>query len=272
MPHFTIEYSANLDRHADMAEVVEVVRKAAAETGIPLSSYCSVARGKVFENPLFGEIGTAYGKSAGQVVLRWILQKGVSLNTMSTRPENIRTNFDVMDFTLSSIDMAKIEAGHVDLHEAVFHPAEIGEEVVRMLRQSVAAARVRVDVHLPPELPCIRADEQQLRRVLVNLLSNAIKFSPRGAAVTLAARSEGERIVVCVKDMGRGIPKAFQPRIFNRFEQARETDATEKAGSGLGLAIARELVTLMQGRIGFSSEEGIGTTFWVSLPAERKVE
>lgn len=83
---------------------------AAAETGIPLASYCSVARGEVFKYPLFAEIGAAYGKTAGQVVLRWILQKGVSINTMSTKPENIRANFDVMDFTLSSVDMARIEA------------------------------------------------------------------------------------------------------------------------------------------------------------------
>ena len=83
---------------------------AATETGIPLSSYCSVARGEVFKYPLFAEIGAGYGKSAAQVILRWILQKGVSINTMSTKPENIRANFDVMDFTLSSIDMARIEA------------------------------------------------------------------------------------------------------------------------------------------------------------------
>jgi 2,5-diketo-D-gluconate reductase B len=83
---------------------------AASETGIPLSSYSSVARGEVFRYPVFAEIGDGYGKSAGQVVLRWILQKGVSVNTMSTKPENIRANFDVMDFTLSSIDMARIDA------------------------------------------------------------------------------------------------------------------------------------------------------------------
>ncbi len=84
--------------------------QAAAETGIPLSSYSSVARGEVFKYPLFAEIGAGYGKSAAQVVLRWILQKGVSLNTMSTKPENIRANFDLMDFTLSSVDMARIDA------------------------------------------------------------------------------------------------------------------------------------------------------------------
>jgi 2,5-diketo-D-gluconate reductase B len=82
---------------------------AAAETGIPLSSYCPVARGEVFKYPLFAGIGAGYGKSAAQVVLRWILQKGVPVNTMSTKPENIRTNYEVMDFTLSSIDMARID-------------------------------------------------------------------------------------------------------------------------------------------------------------------
>lgn len=83
---------------------------AATETGIPLASYCSVARGEVFKYPIFGEIGQTYGKSAAQAVLRWILQKGVSINTMSTKHHNIEANFDVMDFTLSSIDMAQIEA------------------------------------------------------------------------------------------------------------------------------------------------------------------
>lgn len=84
--------------------------RAAGETGIALSSYCSLARGKVFEHRLFAEIGESYGKTAAQVVLRWILQKGVPINTMSTRPANIQANFEVMDFTLSSIDMGRIDA------------------------------------------------------------------------------------------------------------------------------------------------------------------
>ncbi len=83
---------------------------ASVETGIPLSSYCSVARGEVFKHPQFAELGAAYGKTAAQIVLRWILQKGVPINTMSTKAENIAANFDVMDFTLSAQDMAKIDA------------------------------------------------------------------------------------------------------------------------------------------------------------------
>ena len=83
---------------------------AATETGIPLSSYCSQARGEVPKRPIFDEIGKPYGKSGNQVALRWILQKGVPVITMSTKRENIRANFDVMDFTLSSIDMDRIAA------------------------------------------------------------------------------------------------------------------------------------------------------------------
>ena len=82
----------------------------ATEVGVPLSAYCSVARGEIFKHPELAEIGAEYGKSAAQVALRWILQKGVSVNTMSTKPENIRANFDIMDFTLSAVDMARIDA------------------------------------------------------------------------------------------------------------------------------------------------------------------
>lgn len=84
--------------------------RAATETGIPLSSYCSVARGEVFRYPVFAEIGAACGRTAAQVVLRWILQKGVAITTMSTNPANIAANFATMDFILSSIDMARIDA------------------------------------------------------------------------------------------------------------------------------------------------------------------
>lgn len=83
---------------------------AAVETGIALSSYCSIARGKIFEHALFCELGNAYGKNAAQIALRWILQKGVAINTMSSKPKNIAANFAVMDFSLSNVDMARIDA------------------------------------------------------------------------------------------------------------------------------------------------------------------
>jgi 2,5-diketo-D-gluconate reductase B len=83
---------------------------AAEETGIPLVAYCSVARGAIDRYPLFAELGGQYGRTPAQIALRWILQKGVAITTMSTKAPNIRANFDAMDFTLSSPDMARIDA------------------------------------------------------------------------------------------------------------------------------------------------------------------
>lgn len=83
---------------------------AAAETGIPLVAYCSLARGAIERQPLFAELSADYRRTPAQIALRWILQKGVAITTMSTKPENIRANFDVLNFTLSSVDMARIDA------------------------------------------------------------------------------------------------------------------------------------------------------------------
>ncbi len=86
-----------------------ILLQASNKTGIPLSSYCSVARGKVFDYPLFDELAEQYDASAAQVVLRWILQKGVNVNAMSTKRGNLEANFDVMKFSLSNVDMHKID-------------------------------------------------------------------------------------------------------------------------------------------------------------------
>lgn len=83
---------------------------ASTETGIPLSSYCSLARGEVFKYPALGEIGAKSGKSAAQVALRWILQKGVALNTMSTRKGNMQANFDIVDFQLTPDELRQIDS------------------------------------------------------------------------------------------------------------------------------------------------------------------
>ena len=85
-----------------------VLLNAAQETGIPLASYCSVARGKVFDYPLFGDIAKNHKVTAAQVVLRWILQQGVSINAMSTKRDNLAANFDVLSFELAQPEMQKI--------------------------------------------------------------------------------------------------------------------------------------------------------------------
>lgn len=165
------------------------------------------------------------------------------------------------------LDLSRLAEGAITLDLV---PLDVAGQLREAIEANSGFASVKeVQLECDPVAPglIVMGDANRLQQVLSNLLSNAIKFSQPHTAVTLSARAEGEHIAISVKDVGCGIPEAFQPRIFNRFEQARETDATEKGGSGLGLAIARELITLMHGKIGFSSHAEIGTTFWITLPS-----
>ena len=96
-----VEFHPLLDQRALLS--------ASVETAIPLMAYSSIARGEIFKYPLLDEIAASYGKTSAQIVQRWTLQKGVIANTMSTNPDNIQSNFNVMDFTLSTADMARID-------------------------------------------------------------------------------------------------------------------------------------------------------------------
>ena len=92
---------------------------AATETGIPLAAFCTLARGEILKYPLLAEIGSAHGKTAAQVGLRWTLQKGVALTTMSTSFANIRANFEIMNFALSVDEMARIDTLNTVNHRII---------------------------------------------------------------------------------------------------------------------------------------------------------
>lgn len=109
-------------------------------------------------------------------------------------------------------------------------------------------------------------DPDRFAQVMANLLSNAIKHSPAGGCVTVDLRCIGDKLELGVQDHGAGIPDAFRSRIFERFAQADSSDARQRGGTGLGLAITRSLVQQMHGQIGFDSQPGMGTRFWLHLP------
>ncbi|MBK05308.1 MAG: hypothetical protein CL920_12215 [Deltaproteobacteria bacterium] len=109
------------------------------------------------------------------------------------------------------------------------------------------------------------ADEQRMKQVMANLLSNACKFSPEGSTIEVCATRKEEEVVLQVKDHGGGIAEELKGRVFEKFTQAEMGSTRSVKGTGLGLSISKHIVDLHGGRIWFETEEGVGTTFFVSL-------
>ncbi len=166
------------------------------------------------------------------------------------------------------MDLSRIESGtgltlvdDLDLGRLATASAE-------RLRLFAERQGVTLRVDVPPGLPRTRGDEARLGQVFVNLLHNAVKFSPSGSEVVIGVRPADRELVASVQDHGIGIPRAAQPRIFERFykvDRARVRGETP-GGTGLGLSIARHVVEQHGGRIWVDSTEGEGSTFSFALP------
>lgn len=164
------------------------------------------------------------------------------------------------------LDLEKITAGGMSFD---IKP----QPLIPILTLSVEANQVsgrkrgiRIEFSRPAEDPPVLADSLRLQQVLANLLSNAMKFSPDNSVVRLGLSAVPGFIRISVCDSGMGIPQQFRPLIFQKFSQADASSSKRQQGTGLGLAICKELVERMQGRISFSSEEGVGSCFYVDLP------
>jgi Na+/proline symporter/nitrogen-specific signal transduction histidine kinase len=165
------------------------------------------------------------------------------------------------------LDLARIEAGRFDWQIGRVNIRELLGEAVAATRQIFKDRNVALASKLPPELPEVLADRDQLMQVVINLLSNAVKFSPSGSgAVTIAASAGAEGVEIRVSDNGPGIAAEHQQLIFEKFRQVGETLSSKPQGSGLGLAICRRIIEHFGGRIWVESAPGSGATFAVLLP------
>ena len=116
------------------------------------------------------------------------------------------------------------------------------------------------------DLPMLRTDQTRMRQVMFNLLSNAVKYNRPGGSVTVSAeRLDDGMLRVNIADTGHGIPKAVQASLFRPFEGLGQKRGPIE-GTGICLAITQQIVQMLDGRLGFTSEEGTGSTFWVDIP------
>jgi signal transduction histidine kinase len=167
------------------------------------------------------------------------------------------------------LDAQRVEEGRLEMSFEPLDLASLLREQAQLFAGQSDAHEIRLDLDNEPFL--IVGDRDRLGQVLANLLSNAIKYSPDGGVVELVGERENGVVRVQVRDEGRGIPRAEQPRIFTKFFRG-DAGASGIGGTGLGLALAREIVEAHGGHIGFKSEAGAGSTFWFEVPTDTSPE
>jgi PAS domain S-box-containing protein len=166
------------------------------------------------------------------------------------------------------IDFSKIEAGRLELADEALDPKVVVEGVVRLLRPQAEGKGLLLRLDADANLGWVRSDPVRLRQALFNLVGNAVKFTERGSVTVRCQSPEPGRLRFEVIDTGVGIPANAQERIFQRFNQGDASTTRKFGGSGLGLAITKKLAEMMSGEVGFSSEEGLGSNFWLEVKAE----
>ena len=182
----------------------------------------------------------------------------------------IQTSAATLHMLVSDVlDLAKIEAGRIDLQADLVSPAALARHVATLFSEPAAEKGLDFVLELAENAAdAVLADSVRLAQVLTNLCSNAIKFTAKGC-VRLAVRSQLEaasrRVTFVVSDTGIGISEGAREKIFDRFAQADGSITRRFGGTGLGLAISHQLVTLMGGDICVASAEGQGSTFTVTL-------
>lgn len=170
--------------------------------------------------------------------------------------------------TRDLLSLDKISRAGWDLEITLVNLSEIAAIAVDTVKDFAASVAISIKCDLTDVR--VFGDPSRLQQIALNLLTNAIKFSKRRTTIEVETKIEGNFGKLSVTDHGTGIPEEFQQSIFGKFEQASREDSTEKGGSGLGLAISKKLIESQQGRMGFRSKLGEGSTFWVMLPCESR--
>ena len=183
------------------------------------------------------------------------------------------------------LDLAKIEAGKMELRLSSVSVADTLEALVTLIRPQAQKGEVELVVRVEPRLPLVETDPGKLQQILFNFLANAVKFTPPGGTVTLVAELPRQRarpgtapangrtdapdrgrVRFAVQDTGPGIPEEDQERIFEKFTQLDPGVTKSHGGTGLGLTISRELAEMLNGELAVTSRPGHGATFSLILP------
>ena len=168
------------------------------------------------------------------------------------------------------LDLARIEAGKMELNYEEVHLSEMVHSVFSTAKGLVKEKPIKLIEEVPADMPTVRGDTMRVRQVFINLISNASKFTDEGSITIRTEVQEAPNgkleALISVIDTGPGITQEGQEKLFKAFSQVDGSATRKSGGSGLGLSICANLVQLHGGRIGVTSEEGKGSTFWFTIP------
>ena len=166
-------------------------------------------------------------------------------------------------------EMARLEAGEIELHFAPTPVQEIVQEALAQMKSSLAGRRVEVRVNT--ELPRVQADPERTKDILVNLIDNANLYSGKEEPITISAEPTADYVTISVADRGPGIDDFEQGMIFDKFYRGKDQRYLVR-GTGMGLPIAKAIVAAHRGTISVTSQLGHGSVFSFTLPIARGTE
>ena len=171
------------------------------------------------------------------------------------------------------LDLAKVEAGKLQIECVPTDPGTLFAESLMMLRSTAEAAKVDIIVEgNPAHWPVLEGDPVKLKQVFVNLIGNAVKFTPAGGRVTISSETDEAALRICVQDTGIGIRAEDIPLVVQPFYRVNSVLDAKHQGAGLGLPFAKSVVELHGGTLTIESKLGSGTTVSVSLPLARRAD
>ena len=165
------------------------------------------------------------------------------------------------------LDLERLRSGALSLE--ICPPDRIIDRALDELADLARDGAVTLESDIAPDAPPFPCDVEQFGRAIINLVENAVKFTPAGGRVCVSARPDNGSLLFTVSDTGVGIAEELQARVFDRFYRANQRGTEHVTGSGLGLSLVKAVVENHRGRVWLTSKQGIGTTFYVAVPASK---
>ena len=191
----------------------------------------------------------------------------LSENQKSAVEQILRNGNHLLELIDQMLELNKIEAGTLPLHMEDIPARDVLDESLYLIQARANRDGIEIiDDTRSENLPLLWTDSTRLIQVLLNLLSNAVKYNRKGGRVSLACRQVyGEMLRISVIDNGLGIAAELQDKLFMPFERLGH-ELGQIDGTGIGLSITRQIVEKLGGHVGFESEQGSGSHFWVDIP------